>query len=1700
MKFVLSARVRRGLFAALLLVSLSAFEAQAKLIRLRNEFIQTSPGNSVAAAKSAASSAAVSGLYLVQFHGTLSQQSRAQLAALGVDLLQSVPEDAFVARFRNVPMGQLAALPIVEWVGVYRPEHKIHRALLTQSQAKTTPGTNSLAVTILLVPRAAPAEIAAARSSLSTVQQASTLRSGTILRGQLNPGRLQALLNSDSVLWVESAPRMKLVDEVASKIVAGDGGFHTLLPQTLGFDGAGVKVAVADSGLNNGDAATMHPDLLGRTPAFFWYGALTDAADEHSHGTHVAGIVAGNGATGEVDENGALYGLGVAPGASIIAQRMFDGVGNAELPPSFERLTRDATRAGADIGSNSWGDDTQGRYDVSAMEFDELVRDADALKLGDQPYILEFSAGNAGPGVQTIGSPAVAKNVLATGASENDRPDLLIYADGPEFMADFSSRGPCEDGRIKPDLVAPGTWISSLQSQSATDEFAWAPIDSLYQYQGGTSQAGPHAAGAAAIFVQFYRRSHNNSTPSPALVKAALINSATPLDPSFGNSPVPNMDQGWGRVDLLPLLDPAVTFLFTDQTVLLTNSQVFERHVLISGPDQPLRVTLAYTDVPGFPGAIPALVNDLDLEVVAPDGSVYRGNQFVDGESIPNAPAADSINNVEGVNLSYPLPGDYTVRVRARNIVQDAREDTAAVDQDFALVISGAVAAPTTGYISLDHASYTAPSRIRIVVIDTDQAGRPSINVLAQSTTETVPESVILLPQTPSGVFTGSIATATGPAVADGRLQIAHGDGIEVIYSDASASASRFATAVADLVPPVLTGVSASGSFGQVTVSWSSDEPATSTIWYGTNPVLSSLTSELSNPDLTTTHSIDFGRLVPGKTYYYFVASADEAGNISTNNNAGAFFTFVAPTTATVLLVDEYQDELFGVPPISGYTDPLNQIGVSYDLWDTAVHGAPTLTNLLPYRAVIWRVSEFFSVWSPDEQLAISNYVHSGGGFFVASMEVLSRLETAGATGFIHNVLQVQSYLTDETGSTGAAQIIGTPGAPLAAGMDVVMDYSVYETLWGGLLGPDLSDTITPSTNAMSILQNDVGDNVGLCWPGLGRPAPGRLVFLSFPLDAVPMNGGVNDRVSLLRDILIFLAPGAPGLPSLTLDSPAYSLPGRVTIRLGDSSLAGLGSADASAFSTTQTNSLSVTLLETSQPGLFTGSFDLISDTNPPVAGMVRARNNDTVQVRFIDPASSTTLSAAALVDTVPPGISNITPDPDYQQAYIYWDTSEITDALVQFGESPGFLNRSAYDSTPGTFHAVTLPALGPNSLYYFRVVSRDLAGNTAIDDNQGKLYTFRTLLPLEPPWSDNLDSGAHDWTVYTAEGSQTEWTLGVPDNGEVTEAHSPPNCYGSNLGGQSVDLVESFLISPAIYLTNGNLATLTFWHWYDFSDPNQIDIIHGGEVDVVVNDSATTIPIAAFSDFSGGWVEEKVDLTPYLGQIVYLAWHYVLFSLESQPRPGWLVDDVSITVSTIAPGTIVISNNLAQATYVLSGPLYMKSKGAGTVITNAPPGQYTIEFADVPYYFTPAPQTNTLASYATISFQGTYTFPDANHNGMSDLWETNFFGTVSPTRTEFTDTDGDGMTDYAEFIAGTNPNDPQSNLKVSAQQPPNGPLNLAWSAVAGRGYLVLHSSDGQNWTPASGLLRPRATGTMNFPVESPAPGAGTLYRVEVRP
>ncbi|MCX8108528.1 MAG: S8 family serine peptidase, partial [Verrucomicrobiae bacterium] len=508
--------------AAVLGLILLDIDGQAKPIRLRNEIIDTGT-NQLQRVALSASASPMSGLYLVQFTEPPKPEWRVRLNSLNVQLLRSVPEDAFVAYFDSVSVPRLRSLGFVRWVGPYEAKHKVDFRL---SSATSVYGPNArIPVKIVLSPIASPVEVGRLARTLSRSSRPVFHSLGPTMSGTVTLAQLAVLANSPLVLWIEPAPRMKLLDEIATKIVCGDdfqAGTMALVHQ-LGYDGSGVIVAVPDSGLDTGEAETLHPDLAGRVDAFFAYGGLPDAADEHSHGTHVAGIIAGNAATGGQDDSGFFYGLGVAPGAHLIIQRIFDGMGEYYPPESFAVLTQDAVRNGAVIGSNSWGDETQGRYDISAAEFDALVRDADPQTPGEQPLILEFSAGNSGPARQSINTPAVAKNVIATGACQNSRPEFFIYGDGPEVTADFSSRGPCEDGRLKPDLMAPGTWIASLKSSYASDLFAWATIDEYYIFQGGTSQAGPHVSGAAAVFVQYYRETHGGSTPSPALVKACLL-------------------------------------------------------------------------------------------------------------------------------------------------------------------------------------------------------------------------------------------------------------------------------------------------------------------------------------------------------------------------------------------------------------------------------------------------------------------------------------------------------------------------------------------------------------------------------------------------------------------------------------------------------------------------------------------------------------------------------------------------------------------------------------------------------------------------------------------------------------------------------------------------------------------------------------------------------------------------------------------------------------------------------------------------------------------------------------------------------------------------------------------------------------------------------------------------------------------------
>jgi hypothetical protein len=284
--------------------------------------------------------------------------------------------------------------------------------------------------------------------------------------------------------------------------------------------------------------------------------------------------------------------------------------------------------------------------------------------------------------------------------------------------------------------------------------------------------------------------------------------------------------------------------------------------------------------------------------------------------------------------------------------------------------------------------------------------------------------------------------------------------------------------------------------------------------------------------------------------------------------------------------------------------------------------------------------------------------------------------------------------------------------------------------------------------------------------------------------------------------------------------------------------------------------------------------------------------------------------------------------------------------------------------------------------------------------------------------------------------------------------------------------------------------------------------VFEEGQLLIRTNSSTPLTKLALLADFSSSaepdWaLEDGIDLTPYVGRNIQLVWEYVGV-LVSQPH-GWLIDDISITGTAIG-GTININKNLNQARYSLYslsniGLVPVQSgQAAAVTISNLPSGPYVVQFSDVPYYQTPADLTNTLTATTTLYFNGNYSFLDANHNNISDAWEQDYFGSVSTNRTQLTDTDHDGMSDYAEFIAGTNPTNAASRFYFNGETiQTNRQVKLQWTVVTDRLYQVNASTNLLGWSSVTPWLQASNSPTMSYTVTN-SNGRAQFYRVQVKP
>lgn len=591
-------------------------------------------------------------LYVVQFTGPVKEAYKTALTRLGAELGDYLPENAFLVRMDAAVKAKVMGQGFVKGVAPYSPVYKVDQALTRLGDEERS------TVRIATFGTGTKGPV----GSLSALGVKPDEIGYGVVTATVDGKGLRELARSADVIYVEPVLQNELLNDKAAGVMGVAETWKT------GLDGKGQVVAITDTGLDTGkNDASMHPDFQGQIKQIFALGKPGDASDTLAHGTHVAGSVLGTGKA----SNG-LY-KGMAPGAQLVMQSVEDAKGGlGGIPEDLGVIFKQAYDAGARIHTNSWGVPAASGgtvYNAQSQAVDRFIWE-------HPDYTILFAAGNDGDHDQdgqtnynTVSTPGTSKNAITVGASQNDRPDKK-QGNNIAGMASFSSRGPTADGRVKPDIVAPGTWIVSTRSSKSDDSHFWAAHESnsKYGYMGGTSMATPLTAGATALVRQHYVEKLG-VTPRAALLKATLINGAAAMDANLTWK-----DNGWGRVDINNSLSGRPFKFANEDKALQTGEAQSYSYTVKAG--QPLKVTLAWSDYPANPSAQKTLVNDLDVVVKGPDGKEILGNAMLGA-------GADRTNNVENVVIAAPTAGTYTVTVKGYNVPQGP--------QRFALVTSGSV-------------------------------------------------------------------------------------------------------------------------------------------------------------------------------------------------------------------------------------------------------------------------------------------------------------------------------------------------------------------------------------------------------------------------------------------------------------------------------------------------------------------------------------------------------------------------------------------------------------------------------------------------------------------------------------------------------------------------------------------------------------------------------------------------------------------------------------------------------------------------------------------------------------------------------------------------------------------------------------------------------------------------------------------------
>ena len=647
------------------------------------------------------------GIYVVGLVGPLLAGWRERLQGESARLLEYQGAFSWTALLRLKNLSRILALDFVESLRQYTISDTVHPAHLLARHETALPEPE---ITFeLIVHRRADVESIISQLGASGMTVLFSAGRKVRFRALRSDAALREIAGRSAVATLYEYVRPTPFNDRARVIVGLDqpvgGAQQAAIPQT----GRGQIIGISDTGLDN-----AHPDFAGRIKSLISRGRPGFTDDPDGHGTHVAGSIVGTGSA----SNGAIRGM--APDAALVVQSLLDPAGTLEggLAPSVVDVLEESYNAGARIHNASWGVEGNGSsYRAESLEVDQFVFDHPEM-------LVVVAAGNDGSAeaprghvgwvdLMSVSTPATAKNALTVGASRADRNtigspiptwgawDVQRFPDPPirnelmsgdgESMAALSSRGPCEDqARVKPDVVAPGTYVLSTRATGATRPF-WADYaaNARYAFHGGTSMAAPIASGCAALVRQYFEEEHSHR-PSAALLKAVLAAGARSLTgaDSVATYPgPPNFHQGFGCISLPTSIPnptvPGMDLTFHDSWETDDNElrQTLDgvRFTFSSDGALPLRVGLAWSDPPGN-----HLQNVLQLLL----GHSASLQTWLGNATRPalTPGTADVNNNVQVIRIAQPPAGEFVVQVHAQNLTVPG--------QRFALVVTGRLTAP----------------------------------------------------------------------------------------------------------------------------------------------------------------------------------------------------------------------------------------------------------------------------------------------------------------------------------------------------------------------------------------------------------------------------------------------------------------------------------------------------------------------------------------------------------------------------------------------------------------------------------------------------------------------------------------------------------------------------------------------------------------------------------------------------------------------------------------------------------------------------------------------------------------------------------------------------------------------------------------------------------------------------------------------